>query len=127
MALRYCIDKNQRLVLTHTEGCVTFDDARAHQDQLLADPDFDPSFDELIDTTLTTKFEISANQVRILAKRRVVSPEARRAIVAPQPHIFGVARIMEVYHQDVGGEIQVFYSMDEALKWLEEEKVRYAS
>jgi hypothetical protein len=80
--------------------------------------EFDPSFDQLIDTTLTTKFEISASQARILAERRIVSPEARRAIVASQPHIFGVGRMMEVYHQVIGAEVQVFYSMDEALEWL---------
>jgi hypothetical protein len=115
MPLRYCIDKDRRLVLTYTEGPVTFDDVRGHQDRLLADPEFDASFDQLIDTTLTTKFKISADEARILAERRVFSPQTRRAIVASQPHIFGVGRIMEVYHQGVGGEIQVFYSMDEAL------------
>jgi hypothetical protein len=120
MALRYAIDKQQRLVLTNAEGCVTFDDVRGHQDRLLADPEFDASFDQLIDTTLTTKLEVSTDQARILAERRIVSPESRRAMVATKPAIFGVGRMMEVFHQNVGAtEVQVFYSMDEALKWLE--------
>ena len=118
MALRYSIDKQRRLILTNAEGCVTFDDVRSHQDRLLADPEFDAGFDQLIDTTLTTKLDISAGQARTLAERRIVSPESRRAIVATKPHIFGMGRMMEIYHLDVGSGGQVFYSMDEALKWL---------
>ena len=95
-----------------------FDDIRGHQDRLLADRDFDVSFDQLIDTTAVTKFDISASEARILAERRIVSPESRRAFVATEPHIFGLGRMMEVYHEHLGN-VQVFYSMDEALKWLE--------
>jgi hypothetical protein len=125
MTLRYSIDKQRRLVLTVAERCVTFADARSHQDRLLADPEFDASFDQLIDATLTTQFDVSAKEARILAECRIVSPESRRAIVATKPHIFGMARMMEIYHSDFGhAEVHVFYSMDEALKWLgrEEEK-----
>ena len=125
MTLRYSIDKRRRLVLTNAEGHVTFADVRGHQDRLLADPEFDASFDQLIDTTLTTKFDISAKEARVLAERRIVSPESRRAFVATKPYIFGMGRMMQIYHEDLEQtEVQVFYSMDEALKWLgrEEEK-----
>jgi hypothetical protein len=118
MALRYSIDKQRRLVLTNAEGYVTFDDVRGHQDRLLADPEFDATFDQLVDTTLTTKFDISADEARTIAERSIVSPGSRRAIVAPKPHIFGMGRMMEAFHIGLA-EVQVFYSMDEALKWLE--------
>jgi hypothetical protein len=120
MAVGYRIDKHRRLVITTTDGPgpVTFDDVRDHQDRLLADPEFDASFDQLIDATLTTELKISAAQARIIAERPIFSPGSRRAIVASQPHIFGLSRMMEVYHQVVGAEVQVFYSMDEALNWL---------
>ena len=118
LKVRYSIDKQRRLIVTTAEGFVTFDDARDHQDRLLGDPDFDVSFDQLIDTTAVTKVDISASEARILAERRIVSPESRRAFVATKPHIFGLARMMEVYHEPLG-EVQVFYSMDEALEWLE--------
>jgi hypothetical protein len=61
-----------------------------------------------------------AQDTRILAQRRVLAPESRRAIVAVKPHIYGLARMAEVYHEDLEyAEVEVFYSMDEALKWLE--------
>src|SRR5215467_10804831 len=96
--VRYSIDKPRRLIVTTAEGCVIFDDVRSHQDRLLADPDFDVSFDQLIDTTPATRFDISADEARILAGRRIVSPESRRAFVATTPHIFGLGRMMAIYH-----------------------------
>jgi hypothetical protein len=120
MKVRYSIDKQGRLIVTTAEGSVMFDDIRGHQDRLLADPDFDASFDQLIDTTPATKFEISADEAKILAQRRIVSPESRRAFVATVPHIYGLGRMMEVYHEDLEyADVHVFYSMDEALKWLD--------
>jgi hypothetical protein len=122
MKVRYFIDKQRRLILTTAEGSIKFDDIKDHQDRLLADPDFEASFDELIDTSAVMKFDISANEAGVLAERRNVSPESRRAFVAPKSHIFGLARIMEVYHERVG-HAQVFYSMDEAVKWLDRDKL----
>lgn len=119
MNVRYSIDQQRRLILTTAEGRVSFDDIRTHQDRLLADPDFDRSFDQLIDTTAATKFEITADEARVLAMRRVLSPESRRAFVALAPHIFGLGRMMEAYRDGQNyAAVQAFYSMDEALKWL---------
>jgi hypothetical protein len=123
LRVRSSIDKHRRLIVTTAEGCVTFDDVRAHQDRLLVDPDFDASFDQLIDTTSATRFDISEHEARILAERRIVSPESRRAFVATEPHIFGLGRMMAIYHEHLGNA-QAFYSMDEALKWLEREEQR---
>jgi len=100
------------LIFTTAEGSVMFDDIRGHQDRLLADPDFDASFDQLIDTTAVTKFDISANEARILAERCIVSPASRRAFVATEPHIFGLGRMMEIYREGPEyADVQVFYSM----------------
>jgi hypothetical protein len=122
MKVRHSIDKQRRLILTTAEGRLTFDDIRAHQDRLLADPDFDASFDQLIDATDATIFGVSADQARTLAERRIVSPESRRAFVAAESHIFGLGRMMEIYHEGRGyADVQVFYSMNEALNWLSRE------
>jgi hypothetical protein len=129
MRVRYSIDKQRRLILTIAEGHVMFDDIRAHQDRLLADPDFDASFDQLIDATAVTKFGISSDEARILADRPIVSRGSRRAFVAAEPHTFGVGRMMEIYHEGREyADVHVFQSMNEALSWLgrEEEQSRGA-
>jgi hypothetical protein len=126
MTVRSSIDKQRRLVLTKVEGSVTFDDVMGHRDRLLADPQFDASFDELIDATGVTKLDISADEVRTFAHRRVLSVKSRRAVVATRAHIFGVGRMMEIYHEDVvHTETEVFYSMDEALQWLRREEEKH--
>jgi hypothetical protein len=123
MKVTYSIDKQRRLILTIAEGCVMFYDVRGHQDRLLVDPDFDASFDQLIDTTPATKFDISADEARILAERRIVSQESRRAFVATEPHIFGLGRMMEIYHERLEyADVHVFHHVDEALKWLERQE-----
>jgi len=104
MTVQSSIDKRRRLVLTHAEGCVTFDDARGHQDRLLADPEFDASFDQLIDATGVTKLDLSADEVRTLAQRHVFSLRSRRALVATKPDVFGVGRMMEIYQEDDASE-----------------------
>jgi len=117
----YVVNREKRLISTIAEGCVAFGDIRDHQDRLLADPDFDLTFDQLIDTTPAKEFDLSAEEARILACRRIVSPESRRAFVAIKPHIFGLGLMMEIYHEGLGyADVEVFASMDEALKWLEQ-------
>jgi hypothetical protein len=44
-------------------------------------------------------------------------------MVALEPHIFGLGRMMEVYHQPFG-EAQVFHSRCEALHWIGIEEVK---
>lgn len=117
MSARYSINKSQRLVVSVGEGEVRFDEMRDHQNRLLADPDFDPTFDQLIDGTRVTRIDASIDELRILDSRKVFSPESRRAFVATQPHIFGLGRMVEVYQEGLS-HVEVFYSMDEALNWL---------
>ena len=117
MSLKYSIDKSQRLIVTVVEGVVRFGDIRDHQNRLLADPDFDATFDQLLDGTRVTRCELSTDQVRTLATRQILSRDSLRAFVATQPHVFGLGRMMEVYHEDLG-QLHVFYSMEEALNWL---------
>ena len=117
MSLKHTIDKSQRLIVTVAEGLVGFEDIWDHQKSLLADPEFDATFDQLIDMTPTTRLELSAGQARTLASRAVVSPHNRRAFVAAKPYIFGLGRMMEVYHEGIA-QTYVFDSLDDALSWL---------
>jgi hypothetical protein len=120
MPVRSSIDKQRRLILTEAVGCVKFDDVRAHQDRLLVDPDFDPTFDQLIDTTAATTFDLTPAEAKLLAQCRTVSPESRRAFVANTPYIYGLGRMMQAYHAGLEYAcVKVFHSVDEALKWLE--------
>jgi len=85
MPVHSVIYREERLVVTIEEGNVTFADMLANQKHLVADPDFDPDFNQLSDTTLATDSDLSANNLRLLYKQKVFSPTSKRAVVAPTP------------------------------------------
>jgi hypothetical protein len=119
----YAIDKARRLVITTAWDRVTFADAKGHQDELYADPAFSRDFNQLIDATAVTHIDASADEIRMLASRNIFSPESRRAIVANQPLIFGIGRMLQAYFNMAVGKEQanVFYNREAALKWLGDE------
>lgn len=120
MPLRYFIDKERRLVTTTVWGSVGFAETKAHQDQLVRDPDFNSEFNQLIDASGITSLNISIQEAKNIATQPLFSPASRRAVVATDPFIFGMARLMEAYHSNARLEAQVtvFYDHDSALEWL---------
>ena len=120
MPINYVIKKEARLVLTTGTGVVTFPESRAHQDRLLLDPEFDPEFNQLIDMTAVTRFEVSADQAREIAQRPLFSTNSKRAVVAADPAIYGMHRVIEVRHHftPTHSEMRVFCALPAALQWL---------
>jgi hypothetical protein len=111
------IDKERKLVLSTGSGVVTMADAMAHQAGLLNDPDFDPSFSQLLDLTQVESFHVTIGDVRKLAQAKVFSPDSRRAILVNNDYAFGAARVFESL-RGMSGEkgIRVFRDLDEALE-----------
>jgi hypothetical protein len=120
MPCRYVIHVQQRLVVSTGSERVTFEEMKAHQDQLIADPDFDPTFNQLLDATAVTDLDLSRDDVKSLATRKVFSAESRRAFAAPNPAVFGIGRMWTAYHEMATGmeNVRIFYDLAEALKWL---------
>jgi len=119
MPATYAIDKQRRLVITTGLGRVTLAEALAHQEQLRKDPDFDPSFSQIMDLTRITEFALEANDIRRLAQGTVFSRESRRAIIASSDLVYGFGRMFEIL-REIAGEngIRVFRDVDEALDWI---------
>jgi hypothetical protein len=122
MPCRYLIDKERRLVVTTAWDRVTFAEVKAHQDQLNADPAFNRDFDQLIDATAATHIDASSEEIRLVAARSIFSPASRRAIVANQPLIFGIGRMLQAHFNMSAGteQVNVFYDLEEARQWLGE-------
>lgn len=122
MPYRYVIDKESRLVISTGWDRLTFAEAKALQDQLKNDPEFDPEFKRLIDFTALTAFDMSTDEAREIARRRVSSSPSENAIaiLVSSPSIFGMARLMEAYRsiERKREQVRVFYDRAEALKWL---------
>ncbi len=120
MPCQYVIDKARRLVITTGWDRVTFAEAKALQDGLMSDPQFDSSFHQLIDGSAVTSMEMSPDEIRMIGSRRFFSPTSRRAVVATRPAVFGIARMMQAFHESgkADAEVSVFYDRQSALEWL---------
>ena len=120
MPCRYVIDRERRLVITTGTDRPTFAEMKAIQDQLESDPDFDPSFNQLIDMTRVTTLDLSVDEAKVIANRQHFSTTSRRAFVATGPAIFGMGRLMEAYHSMAkkAAQVSVFSDREAALEWL---------
>lgn len=119
MPAYFKIDKERRLVMSVAAGVLTTAETLAHQEKLLKDPDFDPSFSQLWDLTQITKWEINAADMRSLAQRTLFSTHSRRACVASSDVAFGYARMFEMLRENAGETgIHIFRNLDDALDWV---------
>jgi len=115
----YKIDKERRVVISSGSGVVTLADGMAHQQRLLNDPDFDPSFSQIADFAQITQFEISASDLEKLAEKNIFSAQSRRALIVPTDVGFGLGRMFEIMRENLGEEnIRIFRNLDEALDWV---------
>ena len=119
MPVSYKIDKQRRLIITTCLEQVTLAEGLAHQDKLLKDPDFDPSFSQLMDCTRVNFSGFAGNDIRKLAERNVFSVQSRRAIVVSSNLDYGFGRMFEMLRESAGENgIRIFRNLDEAVDWL---------
>ena len=70
MPAEYTIDKARRMVFSKAYGIINDQEVYAHQDKLRDDPDFDPDFWQLIDSTNVEKADgLSTEAFYRLARR----------------------------------------------------------
>jgi hypothetical protein len=98
----YKIDKENRLVMTTGSGILTMADAIAHQEKLQRDPDFDPSYSQLLDFSHVSKIEINSEHIRRIAQDSVFSPTSRRAFLVNNDTAYGLARMFAILRESAG-------------------------
>lgn len=119
MTADYKIDKERRFVLSVGAGLLTREDVLGHMDRISADPDFEPTFSQLLDFTKVTEVGFGPQEVREFAERDIFAPTARRAFLVQNDLHFALARMFEI-HRELRGEtgIGVFRSAEEAMEWI---------
>jgi len=107
-------------MITRAWGQITLPDLRAYQQDLEQRPEFDPTWAHVFDARDVVQFDISSDDIRVLAETSVLAPAARRAMVATDPGTFGVFRMYGTSRDlRVGGpEIGVFTTLEEAIRWV---------
>ena len=120
MPADYKIDTSRKMVFSIAYGNLTDQDVFKHQDKLRNDPDFDPSFSQLVDCTNVTEIDgLTSEALYVLAERDPFGLGSRRAFVAPQNPEYNVFRLYELLttvHEDV---VVVFKEMREAREFLD--------
>jgi hypothetical protein len=115
----YKIAKERRLVLSTASGVFALADGLTHQDQILADPEFDPSYSQLLDLSHVTKMELSSDDVCTLAEREIFSPTSFRAILVTNDLGEGLVRLFKMLRENAGEKsIRIFNNLDDALEWV---------
>jgi hypothetical protein len=115
----YKIANDLRLVLSTGSGVFTSAGVLAHQDQILADPDFNPGYSQLLDLTHVTKMDLSAEDICKLAERDIFLPASSRAILVATDLGEGFARLFKMLREHAGEQrIRIFRNLDEALEWV---------
>jgi hypothetical protein len=120
MPVSFSVDKQRRLVITTAFGTVTYSEIAAHQVGLRNHPDFDSSFDQLIDGTGVTKVAVTVEEIRMVARQRIFGADSRQAFATSSDFAYGMARMFELYREASGSgrPVRVFSSLDAAQEWL---------
>ena len=113
-------DRQTTLVIGSAWSSITFADVKAYQDRLLADPEFNPEFNQLMDGTEITDWLLTIDEAETATRHRFFSPSSKRAYVRPLPTAAPLARILNAYCELTkdASQIRVFDDLPSALRWL---------
>ncbi len=114
------IDTSRGVVFSTFQGVVTSEDIFAQVEEFNANPAFQPSFNHLIDTRGTTRFDVSFVGMRAVSSHSVFNEKSRRAVVTGSTEMRGAARVYQILREEQGkpDQIKVFHDMAEARRWL---------
>ncbi len=119
MPADFFIDAQQGIVYSKASGVLGHAEALDHMDRLSQHPEFRPEFSQLFDFRQVAKVELTADQVQVLAMRKIFSERSKRAFVVSSDLQYGLSRVFEAYRNLAGEKgISIFREMPGALSWL---------
>lgn len=116
------IDAARRIRRQVFKGVITEAVLFAAYNDLVSQPDFDPSMADLADMREVERLDLSTKAVKQLVslfEAPELQSESKLAIVAASDHVFGMARMYEILSSNTSEHIQVFRDMAQAEAWLE--------
>jgi hypothetical protein len=124
MPIRIRVDPAARVRHSVLEGTIADDDLVDAYAAVLADPDFDPTLNDLVDARIVRRVDVTPAGVRRLADLvqqidRLALP-TKIAVVAADDATYDTARMYEALRagQHAPAEHRVFRDMTEARRWL---------
>ena len=119
LSARLSIDVNQKVVTVTFAGEITDTDLAEIGALTRSHPLFDPSFSEIVDFSTVTGGNISKFALQTLAQGTSVYDRAsKHVVVAPQPQVFGLTRMFQVYAEETRPNLVVVHTLEQARKSL---------
>jgi hypothetical protein len=114
------IDSSLGVVFSTFQGVVTSEDILVQVESFKNDPAFQPSFNHLIDTRGTTRFDVSFADMRGFSSYSAFNEKSRRAVVVGKSEMVGAARAYQLLREEQKqpDKMEVFRNMVEARRWL---------
>jgi len=123
MGVQFTIDVHQKLVVSTYCGEINDADLFDVASLIASHPDFDPMFSEIVDFSGVTGGTVSSAAVERKARQQsIFSTTSRHVAIAPQAHLFGLARMFAVYAEQTKPNIMVVRTMNEARQFLRLER-----
>ncbi len=124
MPIRIELEPGARVRLSRMTGVITDGELLDAYTALIEDPAYDPSLDDLVDTSTVIRVEVTPEGVRevsrVIARMDARNPGTRVAIVSVGGAAFVMARLYTFYREVQGAPAthRVFREMREARAWL---------
>ena len=113
------IDRRRRIVVSTFYGEVSDDEILRHGQDIQADPDFNPNFDEIVDFTSVTRSLVSEAALGMLASNKsIFSSQTRHIIVTPADRLFKLAQKYKALTAVTRPRLFVVRTLDEAYQLL---------
>jgi len=121
MPIEYRIEKDKKKVSAIATGIVSVEDMVRATTSIVKDPSFIPGFDILSDHTRIER-PLETEQLKALVSHMTglttYCSNSRWVVVTSKVASYGMMRMLAAYLAIVPMELQVFYSFDDAEKWL---------
>jgi len=122
----YKISRHKRLVSVRFGRTLLFDDVQSYTIALYADPEFDPTFSEIVDLSVVEELVMTPEETMKLADLAdPFSPGAKRAFIAQTDMQIRAARMHQLLRNDEVN-IRIFGSIQEAEAWIESATPQHA-
>ena len=118
MSVIYSINRNQKVVLTNVEGVVDGSQIISHQSRLRTDPNFKPNMNELMNCMALEDIKLTTIKLSDFVADSPWGTMAKRAVVVPNPRVFGLLRFFQALMSNEHGEIFIFNNVQSAREWL---------
>jgi hypothetical protein len=119
MPIDLTIDERARIVYSTFHGKIETADLLNHIAAMKAHPHFHPEYNELVDVSGVTAFDVPTEDLRELAmENSPFDPSSVRVLVAPVDLLFGLARMFQGFGGETRPNLIVVRSLNEAYRTL---------